>query len=108
MSILMPVAMLSTLPILFLLFRRKANAAFYVACAGLMLFVAALLITLVVNVPIDNQIRQWAATTLPAGWEQIRDRWELYHSVRTFASLGGLGCAVASALMFKDIKQEAR
>jgi hypothetical protein len=38
-SILMPVAMLSTLPVLFLLFRRKAAAALYVAIAGLMLFV---------------------------------------------------------------------
>jgi hypothetical protein len=106
MSILMPIAILSTLPVLFLLFRRKATTAFYVACTGLLLFVVALVITLGVNVPIDNQMRQWTVASLPSDWKAIRDRWESYHSIGTFASLGGLGCAAASALMFNDTTKE--
>jgi hypothetical protein len=27
-----------------------------------------------------------------------RDRWQLYHTIRTFASIGALGFAVASTL----------
>ena len=98
MRILMPAAMLSTLPVLFLLFRRKMMGAFFLASAGFLLFVVALLVTLTVNVPIDNQIKQWTVTTLPSDWQAIRDRWEFYHGLRTFASLAGLACAFASAL----------
>jgi uncharacterized membrane protein len=75
------------------------SVAFCLEAAGLLLFVAALLITLRVNVPIDNQIKQWTLATLPTNWEKTRDRWELYHSLRTLASLGGLGCVIASALL---------
>ena len=57
MSILMPIALLSTLPVLVLLYRQKAMSAFYLTLCGLALFVIALVITLVVNVPIDNQIK---------------------------------------------------
>jgi len=66
----------------------------------LLLFVVVLLVTLLVNVPIDNQIKQWTVATLPSNWEQVRDRWQFYHTIRTFASLAGLGCALASALFF--------
>src|SRR5215217_7841052 len=75
MSILMPIALLSTLPVLFLLYRQKSTPAFYLTLCGLVLFVVALVITLVVNVPIDNQIKQWMVETLPTNWEAIRDRW---------------------------------
>jgi uncharacterized membrane protein len=98
MSILMPAALLSMLPVLFVLFRRRNMAAFFLAVAGLLLFVLALVITLAVNVPIDNQIRQWTVTTLPSDWQAIRDRWEFYHGLRTFASLAGFACTLASAL----------
>jgi hypothetical protein len=60
--------------------------------------VAALVVTLAVNVPIDYEINRWTTSTLPPDWTATRDRWQLYHTVRTFASLGSLGCAIASAL----------
>jgi hypothetical protein len=50
------------------------------------------------SVPIDYQINQWTANTLPSDWTATRDKWELYHAIRTFVSLGALGFAVASAL----------
>lgn len=58
----------------------------------------ALVVTLAVNVPIDYQINRWTANTLPPDWTATRDKWELYHTIRTFISLGALGFAVASAL----------
>lgn len=102
MRILMPAAILSTLPVLFLLFRRKTAGALYLASAGLLLFIATLLITLLANVPINEQLMQWTLATLPSNWEEIRDRWQFYHTIRTFASLAALGCVLASALFFKD------
>jgi uncharacterized membrane protein len=65
---------------------------------GLILIVAATLITVLMEVPVDNQIKVWTVATLPPDWEAIRDRWEFYHTVRTFTSIASLGCVVAGAL----------
>lgn len=101
MAILMPAAILATLPVLFLLYRGRSKAL-YPTLAGLALFVIALLITLIVEVPIDNQIREWTVTSLPANWEQLRDRWELFHVIRTWASVIGLALLIAGALFVRD------
>ena len=68
------------------------------ALAGLVLLVAALLITLLVEVPIDNQIKAWSVVSLPPGWQQIRDCWEMFHVVRTFSSMAALVLMTGSAL----------
>jgi uncharacterized membrane protein len=94
-----PAAILSALPVLILSFRRETAAAFSFEAVGLLSFVVALLITLLVNVPIDDRIKQWTIGTLPSDWEAVRDRWQLYHGIRTVASLGGLGCVFLSALL---------
>jgi uncharacterized membrane protein len=98
MPILMPAAILSTLPVLFFLYRKRAMKSLSLTLAGLALFLAALLITLLVEVPIDNLIKRWTVTSLPDNWKQLRDRWELFHVLRTFAALGGLALLIAGAL----------
>jgi uncharacterized membrane protein len=103
MRLLMPAAVLANLAVVVLLFRQKQREAFALASAALFLLVLALVVTLAVNVPIDDEIRQWTVATLPADWQSTRDRWQFYHSVRTFASLVGLGCAFASALWNRPI-----
>ncbi len=98
MPILMPAALLSTVPVLFLSYGTRARV-FYPTLAGLAMFVVALAVTLTVEVPIDNQIRQWTIGSLPADWQQVRDRWERFHEVRTFASIAGLTLLVVGALL---------
>ncbi len=106
MRILFPAALLATLLVLAELFRggggRRPGPAFLLTLAGLLLFVVALLATLLVNVPIDHQVTQWTVATLPSNWEEVRDWWQFYHSVRTFASLGGLALILAGAIFFRD------
>ena len=60
---------------------------------------AALVITLAVEVPIDNQIETWTAATLPGDWRSIQSRWELWHTVRTFASIAAVVAATISAVV---------
>jgi Anthrone oxygenase len=96
MRILMPVALLSAVILLVLL--PKRSAAFALALAGFALMVFALVVTLAVEVPIDNQIKVWTVSTLPANWEALRDRWEFYHALRTFMSIGALVSVTASTL----------
>jgi uncharacterized membrane protein len=97
MSILMPAALVSSAALLIVLFRQRGTA-FYLALAGLLLMAGALVVTLVVNVPIDYEINSWTVETLPGDWMATRDRWQFFHTVRTFASIAALGCVVASAL----------
>ncbi len=98
MSVLMPAALLSSLLLLIALFRQRASAAFSLTLAGLALMAGALAITLIVNVPIDVQITEWTAATLPADWTSTRDQWQRYHTLRTFVSIAALAGAVAGAL----------
>jgi len=97
MAILLPLALLSALVTLALLWPRGRTAAFWWLAAGFLLMVAALVITLAVEVPIDNRIQDWTAATLPGDWRSIQSRWELWHTIRTFASIAAVVAATISA-----------
>ena len=98
MAILLPLALLSGLVTLILL-RHDRTAAFWWLAAGFALMAAALVITLAVEVPIDNQIETWTAATLPGDWRSIQSRWELWHTIRTFASIAAVIAATISAVV---------
>jgi hypothetical protein len=97
MAILMPAAMLATMPVLYLQYRRRSKG-FYPTLIGFGLFVVALLITLLVEVPLDAQFEQWTATTLPANWQELRDRWEWFHFLRSWVAVLGLAFLLGGAL----------
>jgi uncharacterized membrane protein len=90
MGILLPLALLSALVTLALLWRNGPRAALWWLLAGFLLLAAALVITLAVEVPIDNQIKSWTAATLPGDWRSIQSRWELFHTIRTFLSIAAV------------------
>ncbi|HEX6676714.1 MAG TPA: DUF1772 domain-containing protein [Actinomycetes bacterium] len=97
MAILLPLALLSALVTLVLLGREARAAAFWWLLAGFLLMVAALVITLAVEVPIDNKIETWTVATLPGDWRSIQSRWELFHTIRTFLSIAAVVAATISA-----------
>ena len=76
----------------------KKTAGFYCSIVAFTLVVITLLVTLSILVPIDNQIKFWTDSTVPTDWEEIRNRWQFFHSVRTFASLLGFGCFALSII----------
>jgi uncharacterized membrane protein len=98
MSVLMPAAILANIVVAVMLFRRKQKGPLAFAFVALLLMLVALAATLAVNVPIDRQIQGWTVATVPVDWQAIRDRWETYHVLRTFASLVGFACACAAAV----------
>jgi uncharacterized membrane protein len=99
MAVLLPLALLSALVTLALLWPGGRGAAFWWLAAGFVLMVAALVITLAVEVPIDNQIETWTAATLPDDWRSIQSRWELWHTIRTFASIAAVVAVTISAVV---------
>lgn len=101
MRFLMPGCLLATFLAAYLV-RDRGPKAFYGTLAAGALMVAALVITLAVNVPIDNQIKTWTLDTLPADWERIRDRWEAFHCLRTWLSIGGFASLAGASLASRD------
>ena len=102
MAVLMPATLVSAGPALFALYRRHRRASVILLLVAVALLVAALVITLSVNVPIDNAIAVWTIDTLPSDWTSIRNRWEAYHAARTFISVAGFGFALAAVLWSGD------
>ena len=85
MRILMP---LTLLMLLWLTWRsRKFRPVFYFFLGSFIMMVVSLIITVGVEVPIDNQIKTWTTETLPATWMDLRLRWDRFHTLRTITSL---------------------
>ncbi len=80
----------------------KRSTAFFLGLVACSLVVIALLITLLVEVPIDNQIRTWTVQTIPADWTELRARWQVFHAVRTFVSLASLASLILAVLSCKQ------
>lgn len=106
MAVLMISAVVIGLVVVVLLFRSPSTTAAWLALIGLLLMIGVLVITLAVEVPIDNLIANWTEETLPADWQQIRARWATFHAVRTFLSLGAVAAAVGAGLTTHTTRRE--
>lgn len=98
MGILFPVALLSFLPVLVLDVVSGCVASVVLGLVAFALFVLALVVTMVIEVPIVKQIRGWTVDTLPPNWTALRDRWVSYHLLRVIPGIVGLALLVAGAL----------
>ena len=104
MAILLPLSLLSALVTLALLWPDRGSAAFWWLAAGFLLMAAALVVTLAVEVPIDNQIEAWTAATLPGDWRSIQSRWELWHTIRTFLSIAAVVAVTIGATVARTVE----
>jgi len=105
MAVLMISAVVAGLLATVLLFHGRSIAAGWLALAGLLLMVAVVVVTLSVEVPIDNMIKTWTVATLPPDWQDIRGRWAAFHTLRTFLSLAAVAAAVGAALTTRPAAQ---
>jgi uncharacterized membrane protein len=106
MAVLMISAVVIGLVAVVLLIRSRSTVAAWLAAIGLLLMIAVLVITLAVEVPIDNLIASWTEATLPADWQQIRARWSTFHTLRTFVALGAVAAAVGAGLTARSAAHE--
>ena len=74
---------------------RRSWRLLATACA---LGVVSSLITIVVNVPINNAIATWSPSALPAGYELVLRRWWNWHQVRLVAVFVSM-CLVLAAML---------
>jgi uncharacterized membrane protein len=108
MAVLLPLALLCALVALVLQWSRSSRPTpeFWLLLAGFVLMLGALAVTLAVEVPIDNHIKTWTVATLPADWRSTQSRWELYHTVRTYLSIGALVAVTVSAVGWRAVRRE--
>jgi len=102
MSIIMPASILCLLILLIRSWRTK-TIYFYCIFAALLLSVTALVVTVGIEVPIDNKIRIWTVDTIPSNWKNIRERWEVYHTIRTFVSLSAVAFFMVALLNRRQV-----
>jgi len=65
---------------------------------ALILLVAAGLITRLENQPINALVITWSPQSPPATWQELRDVWWQWHSLRTAAAVLALGFLLFSAV----------
>ncbi|WP_157254145.1 anthrone oxygenase family protein [Nonomuraea typhae] len=63
------------------------------------LALTSLLITVFGNIPLHAYFRKWAAGPVPDGYAEIFQRWELFHTLRTFTALIAFVLIVAVAVV---------
>lgn len=104
MRILMPATLLVQV-LLCVGFWKQKPAIFFFA-AAVVFMVISLLITLLVEVPIDNQIKTWTATTVPDNWVALRATWQQFHFLRTLSSILGF-VLLAIPVLFRHRSRSA-
>jgi uncharacterized membrane protein len=77
---------------------RDRPSVYFLAMA-LPLLAASVLITLRINVPINDQIMTWNANAPPEGWMQLRDKWWTWHKIRAVALLAAFVLVLAGTLL---------
>jgi uncharacterized membrane protein len=106
MRILMPATLLSLLWLC--IATRRDKPSFYFLVTSLILMVMALVITVAIEVPIDNQIKTWTLETLPENWTALRSQWSEFHTLRTFVSILGFVSLSVGVVMSSGPDNDSR
>ena len=69
------------------------------ALAATGLFAAMIVYTVLLLVPINNQVARWQVESLPANWRERRRRWDALHAVRVGVLALALVLLVVSCLL---------
>ena len=101
MRIILPLCIVS-IGLVAWLYPKKKSAGFYFVLSSLLLIIITLVITLFIEVPIDNQIKLWTPQNLPVDWEIIRNKWQFYHTLRTNTCLASFACFAIMIVFFSS------
>jgi hypothetical protein len=79
---------------------RAVPGAFLLSLAGLLLCMGDMLVTVLVNVPINGKVQSWQPDAPPPEWTLLRDRWERFHSIRSLLVVSGFTLFAAGVVFF--------
>lgn len=78
-------------------FWYSKNWWFLVAAA--IVYIAAVIFSLLGPVPINNQVVKWNADDLPENWRDLRRLWDNFHSIRIVILLIGFVCLAFGSIL---------
>ena len=84
---------LTLLLLVFAAYLNRGRARWLFLSAG-MLLLFGIVITVVIEVPINKQIASWTPATIPENWMELRQRWLSFHNVRSAAGVIAFACAL--------------
>ena len=77
----------------------KDRKSFYFLIAASTCVIAALLITIFGNIPINNQIKTWNINSVPHDWNEVQYKWWYIHTFRTIFQIAGLSLLILTLLL---------
>lgn len=83
--------------ILVLLGLKRGRPGLGLTSVALGLLVVVLVMTIVVNLPINSDQLDWSVARPPSDWASDRDRWQVAHAIRTIAAGIAFVCLVFAA-----------
>jgi uncharacterized membrane protein len=99
MPVFMTLVIVSGILVL-LLMRQRRTLPFVLALVGVLCTIVVVISTLLVNVSINSEIiNVWSAQNPPADWEQVRDRWNVWHAFRTVLAVVAFACQLVAVLV---------
>ena len=79
----------------------RTSWGFFGMIISLLLIMGSLIITTVIEVPINRQVVTWTNEKVPESWEQLRGRWQYYNIVRTVIALLSFALFAAVVILTK-------
>jgi anthrone oxygenase-like protein len=80
-------------------FARRERSEFRLLLLATLCAIAVALITVLGNIPINNQIKSWDASAPPQGWADAAARWWAFQNARTAASVLGFVSLILAVMM---------
>ena len=74
------------------------STPWWLALASTVLFALISVYSVLLPVPINNQVARWQPDSLPANWRDLRRRWDLLHAIRVAFLVIALILLVASCV----------
>jgi uncharacterized membrane protein len=100
-SIMPPALIATTLSpgLVLLALRDPSTPAFRLAALSLFLWIAATIVTIIYNVPVNKVATGWSVDHPPADWQQQRARWHRGQSIRVVLCMSGFAALLAASLL---------
>ena len=97
MSYWYPLTILLALAVTFVAHTTRGTPR-WLALASTVLYALISVYSLLLPVPINNQVARWRPDTVPANWRDLRRRWDLLHAIRVAFLVIALILLVASCV----------
>ena len=79
--------------------RTAWSTPWWLALGSTVLFAMMIVYSVLLPVPINNQIARWRPDSLPANWRELRRRWDMLHAIRVGFLVVALILLVASSVI---------